>query len=177
MPDLRQRVEEDRGLIKKIQLVIPGYAGYRRREDLRAADNLLRIQIAERLGRARAEVEKCRRALVESMATAQLDRIGQLINRFKAVEGGIRHAEGGYSGISATIRIEEQELNQLYEYDLSLVNSILSIEQGIIPLRSAVEAGSGPQILAEVGNLRGRVDELETTFKARIKRITGTEVM
>ncbi|MEM2976851.1 MAG: hypothetical protein QXW06_04260, partial [Thermoplasmata archaeon] len=142
MPDLRERVEEDRGIIKKIQSVIPGYAGYRRREDLRAADNLLRIQMAERLGRARTEVEKCRKTLVDNMATQQLDSLGQLINRFKSVEGQLRHAEGGYSGISPTIRIEEPELNQLYEYDLSLVNHILSIEQGVLPLRNAVTSGS-----------------------------------
>src|SRR2546428_367087 len=49
MPDIRDRVEQDRGLLKKIQLVIPGYAGYRRREDIRAAGNLLRIQLANQL--------------------------------------------------------------------------------------------------------------------------------
>ncbi len=177
MPDLRQRVEEDRGLIKKIQSVIPGYAGYRRREDIRAADSLLRIQMADRLGGVRTEVEKCRRALVERMATEQLDAIGHLINKLKSVEGGVRHAEGGYSGISATIRIEEPELNQLYEYDLSLVNAILNLEQGLAPLRSAVDAGSGPQIRSEVDGLRTKVDELESAFKARIKRITVTEVV
>lgn len=177
MPDLRQRVEEDRGLIKKIQSVIPGYAGYRRREDIRAADSLLRIQMADRLGRVRTEVEKCRRALVDRMATEQLGALGQLINKLKTVEGSMRHAEGGYSGISATIRIEEPELNQLYEYDLSLVNAILGLEQGLSPLRSAVDAGAGPQIRSEIEGLRVRVDELEGTFRARIKRITGTEVV
>src|SRR5256885_16816857 len=56
MPDIRDRVEQDRGLLKKIQLAIPGYAGYRRREDIRAADNLLRIQLdAEEIVR-RADV-------------------------------------------------------------------------------------------------------------------------
>ena len=73
MPDLRQKVEEDRGILKKIQSVIPGYSGYRKREDLRAADDILRIQLSERLGRARAEVEKSRKALVDAMLTDQLD--------------------------------------------------------------------------------------------------------
>jgi len=56
MPDIRDRVEQDRGLLKKIQLVIPGYAGYRRREDIRAADNLLRIQLANQLKGVRGEI-------------------------------------------------------------------------------------------------------------------------
>ena len=35
MPDIRQKVEEDRGLIKKIQLMVPGYRGYRLKDDIR----------------------------------------------------------------------------------------------------------------------------------------------
>ena len=47
--DLRTKVEDDRGLIKKIQLCIPGFRGYRQKEDLRLADSLLRQQIADEL--------------------------------------------------------------------------------------------------------------------------------
>ncbi len=177
MPDLRQRVEEDRGFLKKIQSVIPGYAGYRRREDIRAADDILRIQLMDRLGRARSEVEKCRKALVDAMLTEQLDRLGQLINRFKAVEGEVGHAEGGYTGISPQIRIEDNELDQLYEYDYNMINYLLNIEQGILPLRGAVDSENAGQIKNEIANLRTRLDDFETTFRSRIKRITGTEVM
>ncbi len=177
MPDLRQRVEEDRGFLKKIQSVIPGYAGYRRREDIRAADDILRVQLSERMGRARIEVEKCRKALVDAMLTDQLDRLGQLINKFKTVEGDVRHAEGGYTGISPQIRIEERELDQLYEFDYNMVNYLLNIEQGILPLRGAVDAENAVAIKTEIANLRTRLEDFETTWKARMKRITATEVM
>jgi hypothetical protein len=177
MPDLRQSVEQDKGILKKIQSVIPGYAGYRRREDIRAADDMLRIQLSERLGKARVEVEKCRKSLVDAMLTDQLDRMGQLINRFKAVEANTRHTEGGYSGFSAAIRIEESELDQLYEYDYNMINYLLNVESGIIPLRSAIDGENGAQIKNEIAQLRARLDDFDTTFKARIKRITGTEVM
>ena len=44
-PDLRTEVDKSRGLLKRIQLLVPGYSGYRKLEDLRAADELLRGQI------------------------------------------------------------------------------------------------------------------------------------
>ena len=56
MVDLREKVVDDRGLISKIQRFVPGFHGYRVAEDLRAADNLLRIQIADRLAAVRADV-------------------------------------------------------------------------------------------------------------------------
>jgi len=43
MPDIRERVEEDKGILKKIQSFIPGFRGYRRKEDLRDADRMLRM--------------------------------------------------------------------------------------------------------------------------------------
>ena len=73
MPDIRDRVEQDRGLLKKIQLVIPGYAGYRRREDIRAADNLLRIQLANQMKGVRGDLEEIRDGCERHRRQARLD--------------------------------------------------------------------------------------------------------
>ena len=39
---------------------IPGFAGYRRREDLRTADALLRVQVADRMRRVQDRLENVR---------------------------------------------------------------------------------------------------------------------
>ncbi|HSV42580.1 MAG TPA: hypothetical protein VLH13_04130, partial [Methanomassiliicoccales archaeon] len=67
MPDIRQKVEEDRGLLKKIQMIIPGYRGYRIREDLRDSDKMLRMELSKRLGIQRRELEEARTELVRAM--------------------------------------------------------------------------------------------------------------
>ena len=58
-----------------------------------------------------------------------------------------------------------------------MINYLLNIEQGILPLRGAVDSENAGQIKNEIANLRTRLDDFETTFRSRIKRITGTEVM
>ena len=40
MADIRQRVQEEQGVLKKIQMFVPGFRGYRQREDLRDADRM-----------------------------------------------------------------------------------------------------------------------------------------
>ena len=124
MPDIRERVEADRGLLKKLQLLIPGYAGYRRREDIRAADNLLRIQLSDRVKAVRGELETIRDRMSMDGKYQGLQSIGNAIFTLQGVEAKVRHAEGGYSGISATIRIEETELDRLYEYDWAMFESL-----------------------------------------------------
>ncbi|MEW5761436.1 MAG: hypothetical protein AB1779_11795 [Candidatus Thermoplasmatota archaeon] len=176
MVDIRERVEEDRGLLKKLQLHIPGFSGYRKREDIRAADNILRIQLAERLGKVREGLEECRRTLVSNYETKNLEKIGNLINKFKGVEGRVRHAEQGYSGISATIRIEERELDKLYEYDYSMLTSIMDLESYIPILKSDTESGNNEKVSEGIKSITSKLNDFENTFKSRINKITGVEV-
>ncbi|HJJ28699.1 MAG TPA: hypothetical protein O0X70_04840 [Methanocorpusculum sp.] len=125
MVDLRQEVEEDRGLIKKIQLCIPGFRGYRKKEDLRIADSLLRIQIADSLKNNLLQpLEQAREAASRELELDLMNDLAAVISKAKLSEAKIRHAEQGYSGISADVRIGTDELNKLYEYDLALIDGI-----------------------------------------------------
>src|SRR6059058_6445128 len=124
MPDIRDRVEQDRGILKKIQLMIPGYSGYRRREDIRAADNLLRIQLANQMKSVRWDLEEIRDGMAMDGKVQGLQTIGNAIFTIEGLEAKIRHAEGGYSGLSATIQIKETELDKLYEYDYAMLESL-----------------------------------------------------
>ncbi len=99
MVDLREKVVQDRGIIAQIQRFVPGFSGYRAKEDLRAADSMLRLQLADRIADVRADVEACRAAMVENGEIEGLDRVGGIVNRLKSVETQVRHAEQGYSGI------------------------------------------------------------------------------
>jgi len=175
MPDLRERVEDDRGLLKKIQLHIPGFAGYRRREDLRAADSLLRLQLADRLVRVKDALEKVRAEFARNYQIGQLEPLGGLIFKAQELEGRVRHAEGGYSGISSTIRVEEKELNHLYEFDLWLLEGINVLMGKADALRTSAKKDNDA-VETAMGEMRDALSTFEDTFERRMKVITGTEV-
>ncbi len=173
MPDIRDRVEQDRGLLKKIQLVIPGYAGYRRREDIRAADNLLRIQLANQLKGVRGDLEDIRDGMAMDGKAQGLQSIGNAIFTIEGLEAKIRHAEGGYSGLSATIRIEETELDRLYEYDYAMIES-LDKAAAVVPM---IRDASDPKSFeAAVKGLREAVAGFESAWKTRTNAVTGIQV-
>jgi|SRR3990170_3999450 len=171
MPDIRERVEADRGLLKKLQLMIPGYSGYRRREDIRAADNILRLQLSDRMKTVRGELEGIRDQLAMDGKFQGLQTIGNAIFNLQGLEGKVRHAEGGYSGISATIRIEEKELDRLYEYDWAMFES-LDRAAAVVPMvREAADAKSYDASLRAFGEA---VKAFESAWNTRIEVITGT---
>lgn len=173
MPDIRKSIEEDRGLLKKIQLHFPGFIGYRSKEDLRAADSFIRIQLANRLAEIKDGLEECRRVLVDEYKTNHLEELGTLLNKFQTLEGKVRHAEQGYSGISPAIRIEENELERLYEYDFGMITYVLDIEKGVVDLRKAVDAKAERGMKDEFHIIRTRLADFERTFKERIERVAG----
>ena len=176
MADIRTRVEEDRGLLRTIQTFVPGFRGYRLREDLRVSDRILRIQLSRLLKLQRRGLEDCRSIIATNFQNPQLEAIGGLISNFKMVEGQVWHAESGYSGIAADIQVKETELNRLYEYDASMINMIGVMGQSVESLKRSLKAGDSAQADIDIGTLKENINDFQNRFKQRMLVITNTEV-
>ncbi|CAG0998497.1 hypothetical protein METP2_03088 [Methanosarcinales archaeon] len=175
MTDLRTRVEDDRGLLKKIELFIPGFKGYRKREDLRAADSLLRQQLARRMGEINKKFENCREELTRALELALISDMGDVLKLSRQIENKIRHTEQGYSGVSADIRIKEEELNKMYEWDLSLLQTIESIGKTADELNSSIIISDGTAG-QKMKDIKKALKDFNLIFDKRISIITGLEV-
>lgn len=175
MTDLRSRVEEDRGLLKKIELLIPGFKGYRQRDDIRAADSLLRQQLADRMNETNDIFENCREELSRAMELTLISDMGNILKYSRQIENRIRHAEQGYTGISADFRIEESELNNIYKWDLALIQTIDSINNMAGELLNSILVPDGTA-KQNMQNIRNNLNEFNSTLDKRIIKIAGLEV-
>lgn len=172
MADIREIVTGDRGWLKKIQAFLPGYKIYRNCEDLRSADNLIRIQIGQKLRIAEKHLFEVREDLARKMDMKNLNIIGELINKEHALTEKIIHAEQGYSPwISGDVRIEEDELNRLYEFDLSLIENAQLIADLSKKMSDDI-VGNGINITSAIRNISEHVNELDRTFSSRIEVVT-----
>jgi len=176
MVDLREKVEEDRGLLKKIELAIPGFRGYRKREDLRIADSLLREQLANKIKTVARDLEECREVLTRKMEMDLLEDAGRLVSQIGSIEGKVRHAEQGYTGITADYRIEESELNKLYEWDLNLLGNVDTLKNSAGILRTVIDSGDNEKIRTELHTMNGKLREFREVFEKRRGAIAGLGV-
>ncbi|MEM0492452.1 MAG: hypothetical protein QXS02_00620 [Candidatus Thermoplasmatota archaeon] len=176
MIDLREKVREDRGLLKKIELAIPGFRGYRKREDLRIADSLLRAQLADRIKSVGRDLEECRESLTRKMELDLLEETGNLVSRITSIEGKVRHAEQGYTGISADYRIEEEELNRLYEWDIGLINHIDDMRNSVSMLQNAINSDNKHAVKQEISNISKKLRDFIEIFEKRREAIIGLGV-
>ena len=176
MVDLRDRVNEDRGLIKKLELAIPGFRGYRKREDLRIADSLLRKQLADGLGDVKQKIELCRKDLADKMEMDLLNGIGSLMNNITSTENRLRHAEQGYTGVSADYNIREDELENMYEWDLHLISDINKLSETVTVLQYTIGSKDTGAIAKKIDEVEEDIREFNSLFDKRIQTIANLGV-
>lgn len=173
-PDIRQQVEANRGPQKKLELLIPGLRGYRKLEDLRVSDELLRNQMADRLDRAKASLEGLRKKLVDNNDFTNLGGVGSLISQVQQLSGEVRHAPQGYSGWVATVSIDEGKLNKLYEYDYAFVTSVMALETSTAGAEYDPTAPNGVKTV--VSQLGSAVADIKGKWAVRMETIEGIMV-
>ncbi len=174
--DLRQKVDNDRGFLKRLQLLVPGFRGYRQGEDIREADAFLRIQVADKIKNARTTVENSRAALANANQFQVLNDLSPLIANLWQLEGEVRHAEQGYTGISPAVRINPQQLDRLYEYDYGFAQAADQLNQTLTSLPTLLMGGDATQAPTVVATARSQVNQLQQAFKARIQMIEGIRI-
>ena len=154
-PDIRQQVDANRGFLKKLELLVPGLSGYRDKEDIKVADDMLRNQVADKLNLAKSNLEDLRKQLVNAGDYTNLTAVGSLINQIQGLSGQVRHAEQGYSGFAATIKVDQTKLDKLYEYDYNFVSSavqLVSLTSSQSMSYNPASPGSLQSILSNVSN-------------------------
>lgn len=172
--DIRQRVDQDRGFLKKLQLIIPGFRGYRQGEDLRESDSVLRLQVADKVHNATAALTQRRQSLATAGQFNSLNDLALAIADLNRLEGEIRHAEQGYTGISPALRVSLPGQDQLYEYDYGFALAANDLVNTVAGLPSP---SADPQTVQQSTALvRQMVNRLEQAFKARMSTIQQVRV-
>ena len=176
--DIRQKVEGDRGFLKRLQMLVPGFRGYREGEDLRAADSILRREVADKIKAARTTMENARAALSNAGQFSVLMDMSPLIADLLRIEGSIRAAQQGYTGFTPAVRVNPQQLDRLYEYDYGFAAAADTLNQTIATLPALLGGPSAnPSAIPGVLTMaRTELSQLDAAFKARLNVVEGIQV-
>jgi len=172
-PDIRQQVEDNRGAMKKLELLIPGLRGYRTKEDIRVSDELLRNQVADKLDKARANLDQLRKQIAAAGDYTNLTPVGSLMAQVQTLSGEVRHASQGYAGWVAPIQVNEDKLNKLYEYDYSFVSAVFQLETSTSPGTLVYDSTSPSSIQTTLGQLSKAIGDIRQKWSIRMETIEG----
>jgi len=121
MSDIFERVSGERDFIKKILAKVPGFKGYIERGDRRMSDKLLREKVADEFETLYQRISSLQRDLISQGELTYVDDLEASALKLRQFIDRVRTASYGYAGIFDAIKIREEELSQVYQYDYALL--------------------------------------------------------
>lgn len=169
MPEPKEHTE-DRNLLETILRRIPGFRGYLEKEYRRESDDLQRDWLANRLQRSKRAIDNLTRPLADAGQIDLLPQVDRVRARLDKLIGRIRGAVQGYSGFFDLVRVDEDLLARVYEYDVDLIEQVETLAEAVEQLPQKPD-----QTATALGGLLRQTDELEQLWDVREDMLRGLE--
>lgn len=175
-PSIMEKVDDERTLTQKIMKLVPGWRGYRIKEERRNADRILRDQIVSRLRRSKDKIEDIRSAIVENDLEESYTTIDSLTSRTEKLISQIEHADYGYRPFFDAIKIKEDDLMNMLKYDTWFVEQVQAFDQRCDDVLTLIE-DDPDEAIGHIKDLRKIASEMDRKWKDRDQVIMGVEVV
>jgi hypothetical protein len=172
MSDLYDKVTEHQDPLTKLLGKIPGFNGYIEKGKRRAADKLLREQIANKYTELWKRVGNLQQDFASSGEVAHLDDLEKAAMKLQTFIDKISNAAYGYAGFFDAIKIKEDELAKIYEFDISLLDMVDEFSRAIDNIEASVGSDGLP---AAIRHLVGLTRDLVSTFDRRDEVVAAVE--
>ncbi len=114
MADMYQRVTDERDIFKQLLSKVPGFKGYVERETRRSSDKLLRESLADRFEELWQRISSIQKQMVNEGMIEFVDDMEGASIKIRQFIDRVRNASYGYAGLFDAIKIDEEELSELY---------------------------------------------------------------
>ncbi|MEM3696011.1 MAG: hypothetical protein QXQ94_00710 [Candidatus Bathyarchaeia archaeon] len=164
--DYFEKVRKERSLLERIMGYIPGYRGYKEKELRRESDRLVRMEVVNRLKAAKTAFRRkfANPALIQKLSSEDTFRFDTLTARIDRVTQRIDRAVAGYAGMFDAVKVKEDKLDTVLEYDVSLIEKAEAIKADVEKV-NALEPGKDDwrtamdELISKVEELDGLVDK------------------
>ena len=125
-------------LLEKLELIIPGFKGYKEKEIRREQDKALRKRLVRSIEGLKYDIVGMEEEHPDELK--KVKDLEYLMARLQKLEDQIEHADYGYAGFFDLIHIDEDKLDLIYQHDLKMFDLInqLKGEEDLVVLRSKI---------------------------------------
>jgi hypothetical protein len=164
MSDIFGKVTSDQDFIKKILAKVPGFKGYIERTNRRASDKLLREFIATQFQELEQRISGLQRDFISQGELDKIDDLESSAIKIRQFTDRVKRATYGYSSLFESVKINEEELAKLYEYDHSLLEMADEVQSAIDNVETSIGTDGLP---ASIRHLNKLAQQCVDAFNAR----------
>jgi hypothetical protein len=164
MSDIFDKVSGEQDFFKKLLSKVPGFKGYIERGNRRMSDKLVREKVASEFETLYARVSSLQRDLISQGGLEYVDDLEAAAIKLRQFIDRVKTASYGYAGLFDAIKIREDKLAQVYEYDYAL----LALSDDVSAAIDNVETSMGTEGLeAAIRNLVNVSQQCVDAFNKR----------
>ena len=169
MSDLFDKITSEQNLLEKLVNKIPGFSGYMEKENRRAADRLLRQEVARRYEEQWGRVSQIQQELVSVGRIDLLDNLEAAALKLRTFIDQMKTASYGYSGFFDAVKVKEDDLAKLYEFDNTLLENVSKVAAAVDNVQASLDNDDLPNAIR---NLTTVAAECNFAFDRRQEVLT-----
>lgn len=170
-----EKAKEEMQLSERILAELPGFRGYKEKELRRESDKLIRNHLYLKLTEARKDLKEIFQKLSDNRLLEVLTDMDRFIMRFDRISEKINHASYGYAGFFNIVKVEEEKLDKMIEFDTGLIDDVDKIVEETTAFKKEVMKQKFEKVRDHIQTLSDMLEELEETFSGREEVIMGVK--
>ena len=173
MDDFFQKVTSQQDPFKRLASIIPGFRGYIERQNRRDADKILRDTVARRFEEHYQRASHLQTDLVSAGEIEFVDDMEKAVIKLRTFIDKISTAPRGYSGMFDAVKINEKELEAIYQFDAAFFDLAEQVGRGLDNVEASLaDEAALPAAIRNVTSLARLAVE---TYNKRSEAVVGTK--
>jgi hypothetical protein len=171
MDDFLKTVTSMQDPFKKLVSYIPGFGGYVERQNRRDADKLLRDTVARRFDEQWKRVSQLQNDMVGNGQIAYVDDMEKAAINLRTFIDKISTAPRGYSGLFDAVKINEKELEKIYQFDAAFFDLAEQVKRAVDNVEATI--GDEAALPAAIRNVISLARLAVETYNKRTEVLTA----
>jgi hypothetical protein len=171
--DVYAEAKKQMRLSERILAAIPGFRGYKEKELRRESDRLIRNHLYRRLSEAKSDLRNVFQELSDRRLFEVLTDMDRLMAKMDRIAEKVNHASYGYAGFFDVVKVKEENLDRMIDFDNQLVDDVENIVNEADTFKSEVMKQNVKDAKDRIQQLTETVETFDETFDKRGEIILG----
>lgn len=171
--DVYAEAKKQMRLSERIVAAIPGFHGYKEKELRRESDKLIRNHLNRKLSKSKDDLKTIFQKLTDRRYFDVLTDMDRLVAKADRVTEKVNHASYGYSGFFDIVKVKEENLDRMIDFDNKMVEAVDSLASGADALKADIVKGETKDVKERIQNIADEIEAFEETFDKRTEVILG----
>jgi hypothetical protein len=171
--DVYAQAKSQMRLSERIAAALPGFRGYKEKELRRESDKLIRNNLYLKLTKDKDNVKSISQKIADKRYMDVLTDIDRVNAKMDRITEKVNHASNGYAGFYDIVKIKEENLDRMINFDNQLLDEVNALTASIEDLKTQLLSNNFANLKDKIQTIADKFELLEDTFDKREQVILG----